>query len=87
MFKGHQLVKLINDNWVFDFTDYTGYNVKVDKDGNIVNCKEAFQAIVEGESINFEKNCRVPVKVLKEAANQILKYQVSMEVKDEQYRI
>lgn len=85
MFKGHQIVKLINDNWILDFTDYTGYSIKVDKEGNVVGYKEAFQATVEGDSVNFEKNCRVPVKVLKEAANQILKYQASMEEEDEQY--
>ena len=79
MFKGHQLVKLINNNWILDFTDYIGYSVKLDSDGNIKSYKEAFQASISNGEITFDKKCRVPLKVLKEASNQIKKYQASME--------
>ncbi len=78
MFKGHQLVKLINNNWVLDFTDYIGYNIKLDNNGNVKDYKEAFQVSIDGNDIKFDKKCRVPLKVLKEASNQIKKYQSSM---------
>ena len=55
MFQGHQLIKLINDNWVLDFTDYIGYNVKTDAEGNIKSYKEAFQAEIIENDIIFEK--------------------------------
>lgn len=78
MFQGHQLIKLINDNWVLDFTDYIGYNVKTDAEGNIRSYKEAFQAEIIENDIIFEKKCRVPLKVLREAANQIREYHRDM---------
>lgn len=78
MFKGHQLVKLINNNWILDFTDYIGYNVKIDNKGNIKEYKEAFQVNIDKDNITFDKKCRVPLKVLKEASKQIRDYQSSM---------
>ena len=78
MFKGHQIVKLINDKWIFDFTEFTGYSIKTDGNGNIKSYKEAFSANFNGSDITFDKKCRVPLKVLKEACNQILKYQSNM---------
>lgn len=78
MFKGHQIVKLINNNWVFDFTEFIGYSIKTDSNGNIKSYKEAFSAHFNGTDITFDKKCRVPLKVLKEASNQILKYQSNM---------
>lgn len=76
MFKGHQFVKLINENWVLDLTEYIGYKVKLDKDGNVDSYKQAFKATSFGEEIELEKNMRVPIKVLKEAANYIRNYEV-----------
>lgn len=75
MFKGHQFIKLLDDNWVFDLTEYEGYKVKFDKDHNITGYKEAFIAEVVEDEIMFNKLTRVPLKVLKEAANQIRIYE------------
>lgn len=75
MFKGHQFVKLLNDNWALDLTEYQGYKVKLDKDNNVVGYKEAFTAEVIGDEIMFNKTTRVPLKVLKEASNQIRFYE------------
>lgn len=85
VFKGHQIVKLINDNWVFDFTDYVGYHVDVE-DNKIKNIKVAFTTTIVDDIITFDKKCRVPVKVLKEANRQIQLYQTDMEESDEQFR-
>lgn len=75
MFKGHQFVKLLNDNWVLDLTDYQGYKVKVDKEGNVKGYKEAFTVNIVEDEIMFEKQTRLPLKVLKEAANYIREYE------------
>lgn len=74
MFKGHQLIKLINEDWVFDLTEFVGYKVKHNSNGEVESYKEAFQALTIGEELVFEKRTRVPLKVLKEAANQIQEY-------------
>lgn len=75
MFKGHQFVKLLNDTWVFDLTEYVGYKVKVNDNGEVLNYKEAFEAKVVGDEIILNKFMRVPMKVLKEASNQIKIYE------------
>lgn len=71
MFEGHQFIKLLNDNWVLDLTEYQGYKVKTDSNGNVTGYKEAFDVIVIEDEIMFEKKMRVPLKILKEALNQI----------------
>lgn len=71
MFEEHQFIKLINNNWVFDLTEFIGYKVKLDKDDNVISYKEAFQVLTVGEELIFEKFIRVPLKILKEASNQI----------------
>lgn len=75
MFKGHQFVKLLNDNWVLDLTEYQGYKVKLDSNNNVVSYKEAFTVEIIGDEIMFNKTTRIPLKVLKEAANQIRIYE------------
>lgn len=75
MFKGHQFVKLINDNWVLDLTEYQGYKVKLDDNNKVISYKEAFTAEFIEDEIIFTKTTRVPLKVLKEAANQIRIYE------------
>lgn len=75
MFKGHQFVKLINDNWVLDLTEYQGYKVKLDDNNKVISYKEAFTAELIEDEIIFTKTTRVPLKVLKEAANQIRIYE------------
>lgn len=87
MFKGHQIVKLLNDNWVFDFTTFTGYSIKLDKDGQIKSYKEAFSAEINNDEVIFEKHSRVPLKIMKEASNQIRMYQSNMVEEDEQFTI
>ena len=78
MFKGHQFVKLLNDNWVLDLTEYQGYKVKLDGDGNVISYKEAFTAECVADEIIFNKTTRIPLKVLKEAANQIRIYEAEL---------
>lgn len=71
MFKGHQFIKLTNENWVLDLTEYIGYKVKLNKNGSVNGYKEAFSATLIGNEVIFEKFTRVPLKVLREASNQI----------------
>lgn len=78
MFKGHQFIKLLNDNWVFDLTEYQGYKVKLDGNNNVIGYKEAFTAEVVEDEIIFNKTTRVPLKVLKEAYNQIRIYEAEI---------
>lgn len=75
MFVGHNFIKLLNDNWVFDFTEYIGYKVELDKNGKVKEYTEAFRAITVDKKIDFIKSISVPVKVLREAQKQIEKYQ------------
>lgn len=75
MFKGHQFIKLLNDNWILDLTEYQGYKVKLDNNNNVIGYKEAFTVEVIGDEIMFNKTTRVPLKVLKEASNQIRIYE------------
>mgnify|MGYP006939713376 FL=1 len=75
MFKGHQFIKLLNDNWILDLTEYQGYKVKLDDNNNVIGYKEAFTVEVIGDEIMFNKTTRVPLKVLKEASNQIRIYE------------
>lgn len=75
MFQGHQFVKLLNENWVFDLTEYIGYKVNVNEQKEVTSYKQAFQASYMGEEIVFEKFTRVPIKILKEAANVIRAYE------------
>lgn len=80
MFKGHQFIKLVNENWVLDLTEYVGYKVKLNDNKEVDSYKEAFQVITIGEEIMFDKKIRVPLKILKEASNQIRYYQDDTEV-------
>ena len=83
MFRGHQFVKLINDNWVLDLTEYIGYKVKVNENLEVESYRQAFQAMVIGEEIIFEKFTRVPIKILKEAASFIKDYESDEEELDD----
>jgi uncharacterized lipoprotein YajG len=78
MFKGHQFVKLLSDKWVLDLTEYQGYKVNTNSKGEVTSYTEAFEIRVEGSNIAFDKQTRVPLKVLKEAANQIIEYQAEI---------
>jgi len=69
MFQGHEFIKLINGNWVLDITEFTGYKVKTDSKGNVVNHVKAFRVVIVEGKITFEKYIAVPVKVLKEATS------------------
>jgi hypothetical protein len=74
MFKGHQFVRLVNNNWVLDLTEFEGYKVKLNDKLEVESYKEAFKASVMDNEVEFEKYIKVPLKVLKEAASQILDY-------------
>lgn len=79
MFNGHQFIKLINDTWVLDVTEYVGYKVKINDNKEVVSYREAFTATVADNEVSFDKSIRVPVKVLREAANIIMKHQQEYE--------
>lgn len=78
MFKGHQFIKLINENWVLDITEFQGYKVKLDDNGEVIDYKKAFTAKVDNNDVKFDKYMRVPLKVLKEACNQIMVYEAKL---------
>lgn len=75
MFKGHDLIKLLNNNWLFDLTSFVGYYVTEDNYGRL-NGRLAFIARYDKDrdKIIFDKLVKVPVKVLKEAEIQICSY-------------
>lgn len=71
MFKGHQFVKLINDNWILDLTEFKGYEVNLDKNGEILSVRHSFSLIVNEGNINLEKEKGlIPVKIIREAIKQ-----------------
>jgi hypothetical protein len=74
MFKGHQFVKLVNENWVLDLTEFIGYKVKLNSNGEVQSYREAFKANYMGTSVEYDRYTKVPVKILKEATNEILNY-------------
>lgn len=74
MFQGHNFVKLVTDNWVFDLTEFTGYKVKLNSNREVESYKEAFSATYTENGVEFDKYMHIPLKVLKEAANVILNY-------------
>ena len=81
MFKGHQFIKICNDNWVFDLTEYIGYKVKLDEDGNVESYKQAYQVIQVENELTFEKFTRVPLKIFKETVNVINEYNEEIGIK------
>lgn len=80
MFQGHQFVKLLNDNWVIDLTEFKGYKLEFDKDNNIKSKKLAFIIYedTENKKLNITKKIRVPVNVMREAVNFITEYEKSL---------
>lgn len=76
MYDGHQFVKICDDTWVFDITEFIGYKVILDKyKKQVKSYKQAFTAIDMDKQIIFEKHIGVPAKVLKETVNVIEKYE------------
>lgn len=76
MYEGHQFIKVCNDNWVFDITEFIGYKVQLSRDKKTVKgYKKAFTAIDMDKQIIFEKHMGVPAKVLKETVDVIEKYE------------
>lgn len=86
MFKGHQLVKLVNDHWVFDITDYTGYKVSINKSGEATSYKEAFRAYRDDDEICIEKTIPVPIKIIKETMIVINSIEEKALVKGDKHR-
>lgn len=74
MFQGHQFIRLVSDNWVLDLTEFIGYKVKLNDNQEVQSYKEAFKATAVGDGVEFDKYIKVPLKILKEATNQILDY-------------
>lgn len=72
MFKGHQFVKLINDSWILDLTEFKGYEVNLDSNGEIVSFRQRFSVNVENGNISLKREMgAIPVKIIKEAINQV----------------
>lgn len=72
MFKGHQFVKLINDSWILDLTEFKGYEVNLDSNGKIVSFRQRFSVNVENGNISLKREMgAIPVKIIKEAINQV----------------
>lgn len=80
MFEGHEFVKLVNNNWVLDLTENKGYAVKCDFKGKVKDYKLAFTVEVKDNTFNVVKEIKVPLKILKEAYNQINEYNKNIEV-------
>lgn len=75
MFQGHQFIRLVSDNWVLDLTEFIGYKVKLNDNQEVQSYKEAFKATAVGDDgVEFDKYIKIPLKILKEATNQILDY-------------
>lgn len=75
LFKGHKFVKLVNDNWVLDLTDFMGYKVETDNNnGSVVGYTQAFKIMEHNGAIEIDKYIRIPIKILKEASNQVSAY-------------
>lgn len=74
MFQGHNFVKLVNDNWVLDLTEFTGYKVKLNEEHKVESYKEAFSATYTENGVEFDKYINIPLKILKEAAKLIATY-------------
>lgn len=73
-FKGHTTIYLLNDNWFFDMTEFICYKVDRLDNGDIKSYKEAFRVRIENNIITFDKNIRIPLKILKEAKKQVTDY-------------
>lgn len=75
MFKGHNFIKIINGNWVFDMTEFVGYKVDIDNKTKKFNYTKAFTAsLTEENNVEFKKFLGIPIKVLKETNRVINKY-------------
>jgi hypothetical protein len=81
MFRGHKFIRLINNSWVLDITEFVGYSVEVGKNEEVIGYQEAFKVRKEDGEVEFDKFIDIPVIVLKEAANQIKLYSEEFEGK------
>ena len=76
MYEGHHFVKICNEQWVFDITEFIGYKVVLEKDKKTIKeFKPAFTVIKDHTQYIFEKHISVPVRVLKESLSVIEKYE------------
>ena len=72
MFKGHQFVKLVNDSWILDLTEFKGYEVNLDSNGEVISFRQRFSITVDNGKIELQREMgAIPVKILKEAINQV----------------
>lgn len=74
MFTGHQLYKIDND-WVFNLTEFKGYKVKIDKStGKVVGYQLAY--ILEGSTgfYSFHKEIEVPLSILRKTVEIVDNY-------------
>lgn len=75
MFQGHKFIKLINDHWVLDITEYIGYKVTTNSIGECINYKKAFKVTSNNKEITIDKFIKIPVKILKEAKRVVIGYE------------
>lgn len=66
MFKGHKFVKLVNQDWVLDITEFVGYKVE-SMNGKVKSYTKAFSVIQQDNEFKYIKFMQIPAKVLKEA--------------------
>ena len=78
MFTGHDFIKLCNDKWVFDFTEYRGYRVELDRHGRVVSRKCVFDIIDNGDRVIAIRRDKVPVGVIREALSYVNLYKSSI---------
>ena len=75
MFTGHNFVKVVNNEWVFDITEFVGYKVEFDSSGKVTGYKKAFKAECKGNSeISIERYEEIPVKVINQVKSLISVY-------------
>mgnify|MGYP000941603742 CR=1 FL=1 len=75
MFEGHQLYK-IDDEWVFNLTEFTGYRVNVNKEDNtVISYDKAFRLIKTLNDYSYDKYMSVPIGVLRKSINIVENYQ------------
>ena len=82
MFKGHTIY-IINKNWIFDLTEFTGYKVlEVSDNGEILDVQMAFRIEPVGETYVFNKYMSVPVDVVRRSKKIVSEYRKEVYLED-----
>ena len=70
-FQGHQFVKIVNDNWVLDLTEYVGYYVELNRKKEVKGHHKVFEVVNENgewciDDVNTSYDKKIPIRVKKE---------------------